>query len=117
VRKRITSQEHLVRLNDLKIVDVAIGDGPIAERGSRASVRYTGYLNRGEIFQRDVVISFAVGDRSIIAGLSQGIEGMRVGGRRRLRVGPHVAYRDRGVPGVVPPNAKLTFDVELLAVE
>jgi FKBP-type peptidyl-prolyl cis-trans isomerase len=104
-------------LSGLKILDVAIGDGPIAEQGSRVSIRYTGYMNRGEIFQRDVVISFAVGEQNIIAGLSHGVEGMRVGGRRPLRVGPHVAYRDRGVAGVVPPNAKLTFDVELLAVE
>ena len=58
-----------------------------------------------------------VGERNIIAALSHGVEGMRVGGRRRLRVGPHIAYRGQGVPGVVPPNAKLTFDVELIAVE
>ena len=45
------------------------------------------------------------------------VEGMCVGGRRRLRMGPHLAYRDRGLPAVVPPNAKLTFDVELLAIE
>jgi FKBP-type peptidyl-prolyl cis-trans isomerase len=68
------------------------------------------------VFQRDVVISFAVGERNIIAGLSHGVEGMRVGGRRRLRVGPHIVYRDRGVPAIVPPNAKLTFDVELLSI-
>jgi FKBP-type peptidyl-prolyl cis-trans isomerase len=104
-------------LSGLKIEDVLIGDGPIAERGSRVTVRYTGYLNRGEVFQRAVVISFTVGERNIIAGLSHGVEGMRVGGRRRLHVGPHLAYRDRGLPGVVPPNAKLTFDVELLAIE
>jgi FKBP-type peptidyl-prolyl cis-trans isomerase len=104
-------------LSGLEIDDALIGDGPIAERGSRVTVRYTGYLNRGEVFQRNVDISFTVGERNIIAGLSHGVEGMRVGGRRRLRLGPHLAYRDRGVPTVVPPNAKLTFDVELLAVE
>ena len=101
----------------LKIVDVAIGDGPMAVRGTRVTVRYTGYLNRGDIFQRDVVISFMVGERNIIAGLSHGVEGMGVGGRRRLHVGPHLAYRDRGVPGLVPPNAKLIFEIELLAIE
>ena len=103
-------------LSGLKIIDVKIGDGPIAESDCRVTIRYTGYLNRGEVFHRDVVISFTVGDRNIIAGLSHGVEGMRVGGRRRLRVGPHLAYRDRGVPGIVPASAKLTFDVELLAV-
>jgi FKBP-type peptidyl-prolyl cis-trans isomerase len=57
-----------------------------------------------------------VGERRTIAGLSWGVEGMHVGGRRRLHVGPHLAYRDKGVPGVIPPNAKLMFEVELLAV-
>jgi FKBP-type peptidyl-prolyl cis-trans isomerase len=104
-------------LSGVTVVDATIGDGPLAARGCRVTVRYTGYLNRGEVFQRDVVLSFIVGERNIIAGLSHGVEGMRVGGRRRVRVGPQVAYRDRGVPGVVPPNAKLTFDVELLSVE
>ena len=104
-------------LSGLKILEVVIGSGPAAEPGSRITVRYTGYLNRGEVFQRDVVVTFVVGERNTIAGLSHGVEGMCVGGRRRLRFGPHLAYRDRGVPAVVPPNAKLTFDVELLAIE
>ena len=103
-------------LSGLKAREVMIGDGQIALLTSRVTVRYTGYLNRGEVFQRDVIISFIVGERDIIAGLSHGVEGMRVGGRRRLQVGPHLAYRDRGVPAVVPANAKLTFDVELLSV-
>ena len=64
-----------------------------------------------------VVVTFVVGERKIIAGLSQGVEGMYVGGHRRLCVGRHLAYRDRGVPGIVPPNAKLIFDVESLAIE
>jgi FKBP-type peptidyl-prolyl cis-trans isomerase len=104
-------------LSGLKIVDVRIGDGPIAESDCCVTIRYTGYLNRGEIFQRDVVVSFLVGERNIIAGLSHGVDGMRVGGRRRLHVGPHLAYRERGIPTVVPPNARLTFDMELLAIE
>ena len=89
----------------------------MAVRGVRVTVRYTGYLNRGDVFQADVVATFVVCERNTIAGLSYGVAGMRVGGRRRLHVGPHLAYRDRGVPGVVPPNAKLVFDVQLLAIE
>lgn len=104
-------------VSGLKIQEVRIGEGPLAKPGSCVTVRYTGYLNRGEVFQRDCVVSFTVGDRNIIAGLAHGIEGMRVGGRRRLRLGPHLAYRDHGVPTVVPPNAKLTFDVELIAMK
>ena len=55
--------------------------------------------------------------RRVIAGLEYGVEGMRAGGRRRIRVAPHLGYGDRGVPGVVPANALLTFDVQLLKVE
>jgi FKBP-type peptidyl-prolyl cis-trans isomerase len=103
-------------LNGLRIDELQIGDGAVAVRGARVTIRYTGYLNRGEAFQTDEVVTFAVGARNTIAGLSCGVEGMRVGGRRLLRVGPHLAYRDKGVPGVIPPNAKLVFEVELLAV-
>ena len=104
-------------LNGLRVENLHIGEGPMAVRGSRATVRYTGYLNRGDVFQANVVVTFVVCARSTIAGLSWGVAGMRVGGRRRLHIGPHLAYRDRGVTGVIPPNAKLVFDVELLAVE
>jgi FKBP-type peptidyl-prolyl cis-trans isomerase len=64
-------------------------------------VRYTCRLNRGAPFQTDVLTTFAVGERNTIAGLTWGTEGMRVGGRRRLRVGPHLAYREK--PGLIPP--------------
>jgi FKBP-type peptidyl-prolyl cis-trans isomerase len=103
-------------LSDLRIDELQIGDGAVAVRGARVTIRYTGYLNRGEAFHTDEVVTFAVGERNTIAGLSWGVEGMRVGGRRRLRVGPHLAYREKGVPSVIPPNAKLIFEVELLAV-
>jgi FKBP-type peptidyl-prolyl cis-trans isomerase FkpA len=103
-------------LSGLRVEELQTGDGPVAGRGARVTVRYSGYLNRGDPFQTDVVATFAVGERNTIAGLSWGVEGMRVGGRRRLRVGPHLAYREAGVPGLIPPNAKLVFEVELLAV-
>ena len=106
----------VVVLSGLRIEELQIGDGAVASRGARVTVRYSGFLNRGEPFQTDVVTTFAVGGRNTIAGLSWGVEGMRVGGRRRLRVGPHLAYRDKGVPGLIPPNAKLVFEVELLTV-
>ena len=103
-------------LSGLRIEELLIGDGAVAGRGTRVTVRYNGYLNRGKPFQTEMVTTFAVGERNTIAGLSRGVEGMRVGGRRRLRVGPHLAYREKGVPGLTPPNAKLVFEVELLTV-
>ncbi len=75
-------------LSVLRIEELQTGEGTVV--GARVTVRYSGYLNRGDPFQTDVVATFAVGERNTIAGLSWGVEGMRVGGRRRLRVGTPV---------------------------
>jgi FKBP-type peptidyl-prolyl cis-trans isomerase len=98
----------------IDIEDVAVGDGPVAERGRLVTVRWRGTLNRGDPFGEGQV-SFPAGGREVVAGLSRGVIGMRVGGLRRLRVSPHLGYRDQAVPGV-PPNAVLVFEVELLGV-
>jgi FKBP-type peptidyl-prolyl cis-trans isomerase len=101
----------------IRIEEVELGEGPVAARGRRVSVRYDGFLSRGDAFQRGVVATFTLGRREVIAGLEYGVEGMRAGGRRRVRVSPHLGYGGRGVPGVVPASAVLLFDVELLSVE
>lgn len=101
----------------IRIEEVQPGDGAVAEKGCKVTVRYDGFLRRGDAFQEGETVSFKLGRREVIAGLEYGVEEMRVGGRRRIRVSPHLAYGDRGVEGVVPPNALLIFDVELLAVE
>ena len=75
-----------------------------AHRGNTVTVRYSGYLNCGEAFQTDVKTDITLGQRRVIAGLERGVEGMRVGGIRTLRVAPHLAYRDVGVPGIVSPR-------------
>jgi FKBP-type peptidyl-prolyl cis-trans isomerase len=99
----------------LKVEDVSIGTGTTAERGSLISIRWRGTLNRGDEFGAGEV-SFRIGQRQVIAGLEQGVVGMQVGGIRRLRVSPHLGYRDQHVPGV-PANAVLSFEVELLAAQ
>ena len=104
-------------LSGLRITEIEIGTGAVAVRGASVTVRYSARLNRGDAIQKDVVVTFKVGERNTIAGLSYGVAGMRVGGRRRLRVAPHLAYRAVGVPGLIPPNAMLVFEVELVAVE
>jgi FKBP-type peptidyl-prolyl cis-trans isomerase len=101
----------------VNFVDLRQGDGALAEKGKRVSVRYDGFLNRGEKFQENIVCSFKLGKRQVIAGLDYGVEGMRVGGRRRIEAGPHLAYREAGVAGVVPPNALVVLEVELLDVQ
>jgi FKBP-type peptidyl-prolyl cis-trans isomerase len=104
-------------IRGLKIEEVKIGGGMVAARGSRVSVRYDGLLNRGEKFQENFDATFTIGKREVIAGLENGVEGMRVGGVRKVWMGPHLAYGASGVPGKIPPGAKLLFVVELLEVQ
>ena len=97
--------------------DLEVGNGPTAARGCTVEVEYGLYLNRGDPVQENTKYSFRIGKRRVIAGLEYGVEGMRVGGKRRIRVGPHLAYREAGVPDKVPSNAVLEFRVSLLSVQ
>jgi FKBP-type peptidyl-prolyl cis-trans isomerase len=106
----------MARLSGLKVRDLVVGEGNTVAKGSTVTIRYDGFLNRGDRFQEQVVTTFRVGKREVIAGLERGVVGMKPGGRRRISVGPHLAYREAGVPGKVPPNAKLVFEVEVLSV-
>jgi FK506-binding nuclear protein len=96
--------------------DLKVGKGPTAERGAKVEIRYD-LFNQGQRIQENQHYSFRVGKRHAIPGLDYGVEGMRVGGERRLRVPPHLAYRDQGVPGLVPVRAVLEFHVTLLQVD
>jgi len=100
----------------IKVKDLSIGDGAVAERGCIVTIRYDGFLNRGAQFQAGEIATFLLGGRSVIPGLEYGVEGMRVGSHRRIRVSPHLAYQSTGVPGIVPGNAVLVFEIELLSV-
>src|SRR4051812_25208828 len=97
-------------LSGLKVEVLTVGTGTVAGRGDVVTIRWRGRLNRGEEFGSGTS-TFTVGRREVIAGLERGVVGMRVGGARRLRVSPHLGYRDQAVPGV-PPNAVLEFEVE-----
>lgn len=94
--------------------DAVAGDGPRVERGSVVTIRYDLFLHQGERVQTDMLVTFELGHRRVIAGLEYGVEGMRAGGQRRLRVSPHLGYGEQGLPGVIPPNALLDFRVTLL---
>lgn len=100
----------------IEIEELRPGSSPPAERGQTVTIRYTGFLKRGDKFQENIVCTFRVGSREVIPGLAHGVEGMRVGGLRRVRVSPHLAYGSPGVPGKIPANAVLTFEIELLEV-
>ena len=97
--------------------DLELGSGAEAGRGCTVDVEYSLFLNRGDLIQENKQYSFRIGERRVIAGLEYGVEGMRVGGKRRIRVGPHLAYRDAGIQGNVPANAVLEFRVSLLSVK
>lgn len=99
----------------IRIEDLEVGNGREVDRGMLVTIQWKGTLNRGDSFGEGTS-TFRAGERDVIAGLSRGVVGMRVGGVRRLRVSPHLGYRDQSVPGI-PPNAVLLFEVELLAVD
>ncbi len=104
----------------VQITDLSAGSGDEAVRNARVTVHYTGWLEDGTKFDssldRGEPFSFTLGGRQVIAGWDQGVEGMKVGGKRRLVIPPELGYGKRGAGGVIPPNATLTFEVELLAV-
>ena len=100
----------------IKVESESIGDGRIAERGHAVTIAYEIRLNRGDLVQSHDSYVFEIGAREVIAALEYGVEGMAEGGERVFRAGPHLAYRDTGIEGLVPPNAVLHFSVRLLSV-
>ncbi len=106
--------------DELQIEELATGDGTEATAGMRVDVHYTGWLTNGDKFDssldRGRPFSFELGARNVIAGWDRGVVGMKVGGKRKLTIPPHLGYGDRGAGNVIPPGATLVFEVELLAV-
>lgn len=98
-------------------MDELEGAGEVAGRGSKVDLRYTMKLNRGDVIHDNEFLSFQVGERRVIAGIEYGVEGMRAGGRRRLRIGPHLAYGEKGVPGKIPQNAVLIVEILLISTK
>lgn len=107
--------------NGLIITDTELGTGAEAVTGKTVSVNYTGKLTNGTVFDSSIPrgepIEFVLGSRRVIQGWEEGILGMKVGGKRTLTISPEKAYGSQGVPGVIPPNATLIFDVELMDVK
>jgi FKBP-type peptidyl-prolyl cis-trans isomerase len=100
--------------------DVVVGSGPEAKKGDRVSVHYTGTLLDGTKFDssvdRGVPFEFTIGERQVIEGWEIGVVGMKKGGKRKLKIPPHLAYGITGSPPKIGPDATLLFDIELLEI-
>jgi rhodanese-related sulfurtransferase len=105
---------------ELKITDLVVGTGEEAVKMSKISVNYTGWLLEDDKqFDSSIgrePLTFTLGTGMVIPGWDQGVEGMKVGGKRELIIPPHLAYGERGAGRVIPPHSTLRFEIELLAI-
>jgi FKBP-type peptidyl-prolyl cis-trans isomerase FkpA len=104
----------------LQYEDITVGQGAAAAAGQTVTVHYTGWLTNGKKFDsskdRNDPFQFHLGGGEVIRGWDEGVQGMQVGGVRKLTIPPELGYGARGAGGAIPPNATLVFEVELLAV-
>ncbi|HEY1679433.1 MAG TPA: FKBP-type peptidyl-prolyl cis-trans isomerase [Candidatus Sulfotelmatobacter sp.] len=104
----------------LQYWDIKVGTGETAKSGDHVKVHYTGWLTTGKKFDSSVggaPFDFTIGAGDVIKGWDEGVAGMKVGGKRQLRIPPDLAYGAQGYSGVIPPNAPLIFDIRLIATK
>jgi peptidylprolyl isomerase len=116
-----TEEQAMTPSGDLQYIEIEEGTGPAPEPGEVVSVHYTGTLADGTVFdssrERGEPIQFALGRGMVIPGWDQGIAKMKEGGKAKLIIPPDLAYGEQGAGGVIPPNATLTFEVELVDIQ
>ena len=119
--KPMTEEKEVVHPSGLKHIELKAGEGEEAKAGQTVEVHYTGWLENGTKFDsskdRNQPFRFPLGAGHVIRGWDEGVAGMKVGGKRRLTIPADLGYGARGAGGVIPPNATLIFEVELLGVK
>jgi len=119
--KKAKSSKVVTTPSGLKYEVLKKGTGAVAKAGQNVSVHYTGWLTDGTKFDssvdRGTPFQFSLGAGQVIKGWDEGVAGMKVGEKRKLTIPPDLGYGERGAGGVIPPNATLVFDVELLGVQ
>jgi peptidylprolyl isomerase len=115
------AKDFITTESGLQYYDIVEGTGPSPQPGQKVVVNYVGKLQDGTVFdssyKRNQPFTFTYGAGQVIPGWEEGLATMRVGGKRYLRIPPELAYGSRGAGGVIPPNATLDFEVELLAIQ
>lgn len=117
---KVTGKPTKTLPDGLEYWDIKTGTGREAMPGDKATVNYTGWLTNGKEFDSSIgkqPFQFNLGAGEVIKGWDEGVAGMKIGGKRQLRIPPQLGYGARGAGGVIPPNATLIFDVELLGVK
>lgn len=122
----VACSKEITTSSGLKYIDIKVGSGDSPTKGQKVSVHYTGWLtgeSPGEVgkkfdssLDRGTPFEFPIGMSRVIKGWDEGVMSMKVGGKRKLIIPPELGYGSRGAGGVIPPNAILIFEVELLSV-
>ena len=121
VQAAATANPQDAKITEMKTEDIVVGTGQEATNGKKVTVHYTGTLTSGTKFDssldRNQPFTFTLGAGEVIKGWDLGVKGMKVGGKRKLTVPSDLGYGPNGAPPVIPPNAALVFEVEVLKVE